>query len=70
MTSRFSAAWSYIESYLPKCGLLIFVESACGESDIVVTRTVWCICVRASVPYSSVRNCPDHNFFNYGSISK
>ena len=31
-----------------------FVEPACGERDIVVTTSVWCMCVRCAV---CVRAC-------------
>ena len=40
------------------------VEPACGERDIVVTTSVQCMCVHASV-----RICPGHNLYIYAWIS-
>ena len=54
-----NCSYSYC-TYSPIIHWNVFVEPACGERDIVVTMTV----------RASVRNCPDHNFYNCGWISK
>ena len=39
---------------------IIFVEPACSELDIVVTISVWCMCVGACVLLSRLVSSPEH----------